>query len=157
MRLPGVFTRNLRLKLLAGGLAVLTWGTVVYAGNPPDTRTMSLHVPQDPGSLPPQFVLLRPVDDIQVRVVGTRDHLAALDPRDLSVHVAYDRVRRAGDQQVPITISNRDPDVEIDSAPTSVLMALDDLGSTANRSTSSSAPRFPAATSARWPPPHRPR
>lgn len=131
MRVPGVLTRNLRLKLLAGGLAVLTWGTVVYAGNPPDARTVSLHVPQDPGSLPPQFVLIRPVDDLQVRVVGTREQLSSFDAKDLSVRVAYDRIRHAGEQQVPITIVNRNSDVEIDNAPSSVLVALDDLGSTA--------------------------
>ncbi|MFN2451461.1 MAG: YbbR-like domain-containing protein [Candidatus Dormibacteria bacterium] len=131
MRLPGVFTRNVRLKLLAAGLAVLTWGTIVYAGNPPDTRTVAVHVSQDPASVPPQFVLLRPIEDVRLRIVGTRDHLNAFDVNDLSVRVAFDRIRHSGTQQVPITVANRNADVDIDNAPTSVTAALDDLGSTA--------------------------
>lgn len=128
MNVPGVFTRNLRLKLLAGALSILTWSAVVYAGNPPDTRTVSVHVPQDPAQIPPQFVLVHPIDAVRVRLAGTRDHLNAFEMSDLSIHVAYDRVRHSGEQTVPVTISNRNPDVEIDSAPSSVLVALDDLG-----------------------------
>ncbi|GAC1344024.1 MAG: hypothetical protein NVSMB29_17290 [Candidatus Dormibacteria bacterium] len=129
MNIPGVFTRNVRLKLLAGGLAVLTWGAFVYAGNPPETRTVTMHVPQDLASIPPQYVLLHPIEDVRVRLGGTRDHLNAFDMRDLSIRVAYDRVRRAGEQLVPVTITNRNPDVDIDSAPAAVLVSLDDLGS----------------------------
>ena len=63
-RLPGWVTRNWRLKVGCAILAMITWVGVVYAGNPPETRAIAVHVPQDPSSIPAGFVLVRPVPDI---------------------------------------------------------------------------------------------
>ncbi|MFN2569071.1 MAG: YbbR-like domain-containing protein, partial [Candidatus Dormibacteria bacterium] len=129
MRLPGFLTRNLRLKALAVALAMLSWVGVVFAGNPPETRTVSVHVPQEATRIPAKYVLVRPIPDIPVRMAGTREHLRSFDTSSLSVVVDFGAIRHAGVQSVPVSVTNADRDVDLDSAPAAVELEVDELGS----------------------------
>lgn len=128
MNLPAVVTRNLGLKAFATLLATLTWAGVVYASNPPDTRSVTIKVPQDSGQLTP-WVLVHAIPDIVVRVSGTRDHLNAFDPNDLVVSVNYKAIKRSGVQTLPLAVVNNDRDVIVDNAPTTVTAEVDRLAS----------------------------
>jgi YbbR domain-containing protein len=119
---------SLGLKLLAIVISLATWTGVVYASNPPTTRTFEVHVPQDTTSIPSSFVRVQPVPDISVAVSGTRDHVTSFDPSMLRVVVDYGVVKHPGVQAVPLTISNLDPDVELDQPPTSVQVDIDSVG-----------------------------
>ena len=124
--LPGFLTRNLRLKGLAAGIALVTWIGVVYASNPPDSRTVTVHVPQDQASLPAKYVLASSIPDISVRVSGTRDHVAAFNAgNSLRVTVDYRLISAPGMQQMPVHVVNNDSTVSIDSAPSSVTADID--------------------------------
>src|SRR5437867_2606270 len=125
MRLPGFITRNLRLKALATGVALMTWISVVYASNPPESRTVAVHVPQDPASLPSKYVLASPIPDVQVRVSGTREHVNAFDVNSLRVTVDYTRITGTGVRQVPLHIGNNDSNVSLDQVPTAVTADID--------------------------------
>ena len=125
MSLPGFLTRNLRLKALALGIALITWIGVVYAGNPPESRTVSVHVPQDPASLPSKYVLAASIPDIAVRISGTREHVNAFDTSSLQVTVDYTRISRSGVQQIPIHVTNNDANVSIDNVPGTVMVDAD--------------------------------
>lgn len=129
MTWPGFITRNLRLKSLALALAMLSWVGVVFAGNPPESRTLPVGVPQDASRIPAKFVLVRPIPDISVRLSGTRDHLRSFVPSSLSVMVDFGAIKHAGVQVVPVSVSNADRDVELDSAPSSLELEVDELGS----------------------------
>lgn len=129
MKLPGFLRRNMRLKLLATGVAFVSWVGVVYAGNPPETKMVSVPVPQDAAAIPAQFVLVNPVPNLQVRVGGTRDSLNAFNVSALTVSVSWKRVTRAGIVNVPITITNSDFNVQLIDPPRSVAANLDNLSS----------------------------
>ena len=128
MRWPAFLTRNLGLKAFATLLAMVTWAGVVYASNPPDTRSVTIKVPQDSGQLTP-WVLVHAIPDLVVRVSGTREHLNAFDPSDLVVSVNYKAIKQAGVQTLPVAITNNDRDVILDNAPTSVTAEVDHLAS----------------------------
>ena len=129
MRPPGFLTRNLRAKALATGIALVTWIAVVYAGNPPESRTVSVHVPQDPASLPSRFVLAVPVPDISVRVSGTREHVNAFAMSSLSLSVDYRTIKNTGVQDIPIRVVNKDHDVSLDNVPDSISVDIDQTDS----------------------------
>src|SRR5919206_1651675 len=120
MRRPGFLTRNLSAKALASALALITWVAVVYAGNPPESRTVSVHVPQDPASLPSGYVLAAPVPDISVRVSGTREHVRAFDASSLAVSVDYHAISRTGVQPLGLHVANNDHNVSLDNVPNTV-------------------------------------
>jgi YbbR domain-containing protein len=120
---------SLGLKLLAVVISLATWTGVVYASNPPTTRTLTVHMPQDTNTLPSGFVRVLPVPDISISVAGTRDHVNAFDPTTLRISVDYSVIRHAGTQFVPLTIVNPDSDVEIDQPPKSIDVVIDSLGS----------------------------
>ena len=122
-RLPPVLSRNFRLKALALGVALVCWTVVVYASNPPDTRTFNVPVPSD--NLPSQFKLDPDPGPISIRIRGTRDHLDAFQSSSLTVQAAFDRVKEKGAQDVPLTITNSDRNVELDQPPTSVRVSVD--------------------------------
>ncbi len=125
MRLPGFLARNWRLKLLAGGVAVVSWVGVVFASNPPESRTVAVHVPQDPASLPGNYLLATPIPDIQVRISGTRDHVNAFGTASLAVTVDYRSIRHTGVQQLPVRVVNNDSTVSLDQVPASVAADVD--------------------------------
>jgi len=125
MRVPGFITRNIRLKALATGLALVTWVGVVYAGNPPESRTVSVHVPQDPASLPGKYTLAGHVPDISLRVSGTREHVNAFDTSSLAVTVNYAVIKTTGVQDIPIRVVNNDADVSIDNVPSALTVDVD--------------------------------
>src|SRR5205807_6779466 len=128
MHLPGVLTRNVRLKGLALGLALISWVAVVYAANPPESRTISVHVPQE-AALPANYVLAAPIANVDIRVTGTRDHVNAFDPSTLTVSVDYRQISHPGIQQLPLGVVNHDRDVDLDNPPTSVTADIDQQGS----------------------------
>ena len=120
MKLSPLITRNFRLKALATVIATLTWAGVVYAANPPDQRTVYVHVPQDISTIPAQFVLVHPIPDIPVHISGTKDHVAAFDSTSLRLAVGFKAISKPGIQELPLTITNTDSSVEMDNAPTTV-------------------------------------
>lgn len=122
-RLPAPFVRNFRLKALAFGLALVCWTVVVYASDPPGTRTFQVDVPT--ASLPNQYVLSPPPGQISIRVRGTRGNLDSFSSADLRFSAAFDRVQDVGTQQVAVSIASTDPAVELDSAPSSITVTVD--------------------------------
>lgn len=130
MRLPGFLTRNFRLKVACCVLAVITWSGVVYASNPPQTRLVSVHVPQQTSAIPAKYTLVHPVPDLQVRIGGTRSSLDAFNPSSLTLNVNWRAVKTAGVQQVPISITKSDPNIELVDPPTSITADIDSLTST---------------------------
>ncbi|GAC1571301.1 MAG: hypothetical protein NVS3B18_04310 [Candidatus Dormibacteria bacterium] len=128
MRVPGVATRNLRLKGLAAALAAIMWAGVAYANNPPDTRSVTLNVPQTEAAIAP-WILVHPIPALVVRVSGTRAHLNAFDPADLVVSVNYKAITQAGVQNLPLSVINNDRDVALDTPPSTVRVEVDHLDS----------------------------
>lgn len=128
MRGPAFLTRNMRLKSLALVLASVMWAGVAYANNPPDTRNVTVAVPQSPADLSP-WVLVRPIAPVSIRVSGTRQHLAAFDPGDLVITVNYKAITQAGVQDLPVTVVNNDRDVVLDGTPAPVAVDVDRHGS----------------------------
>jgi YbbR domain-containing protein len=128
VRTPGFATRNVRLKALALALAAVMWTGVAYASNPPDTRAVTVKVPQEPASIAP-YTLVHAIPDLVVRVSGTREHLNAFDPADLITTVNYRAIRQPGVQTIPVSIVNNDRDVILDNAPTSITAQVDKLDS----------------------------
>lgn len=128
MRVPGFATRNLRLKGLATVLAAVMWAGVAYASNPPDTRSVTVPVPQDTGSVAP-YVLVHAIPDLVIRVSGTRDHLNSFNPADLVVSVNYKSITHVGIQALPVSVINNDRDVVLDTPPTNITAEVDRLDS----------------------------
>ena len=126
--MPGFATRNIRLKGTAAVLAAVLWAGVAYASNPPDTRSVTIAVPQDTGSVAP-YVLVHAIPDLVIRVSGTRDHLNAFAPADLVVNVDYKAIRQVGVQTLPLSVINNDRDVALESPPTSITAEVDRLDS----------------------------
>jgi len=129
MRLPAVLTRNFRLKFGCAVLAIVTWAGVVYAGNPPATRTLAVHVPQQASSIPPGYRLIGSIPDLALRVAGTRNNVNAFDASTLVIAVNWRAVTHGGVQSVPVTITKTDPNVDLLAPPTSVTVDLDRLAS----------------------------
>ena len=128
-RLPVWITRNWRLKVGCAILALITWVGVVYAGNPPETRAVAVHVPQDPSSIPAAFVLVRPVPDLPMRIGGSRRSLDAFKPSSLVVTAGWKAVTQAGTQTVRLSIMNTDPSIELIDPPASFRADIDALQS----------------------------
>ena len=125
MRLPGFLTRNFKLKLACTFVAMVTWVGVVYAGNPPETKIVSVPVPQSRSLVPQQFVLVNPIAPLSVRIGGSRDSLDAFSVSSLVVSVAWRTVTRPGIVTIPISITKTDPNIELIDAPTSVVADID--------------------------------
>ncbi len=128
MKLPGFATRNIGLKALALALAAILWTGVAYASNPPDTRAVTVPVPQAPGQVAP-YTLVRPIQDLVIRVSGTRAHLSAFNTSDLTITVDYRAITRSGAQTIPVNVVNNDSDVTLDNPPTGVPAEVDRLDS----------------------------
>jgi YbbR domain-containing protein len=128
VKVPAFATRNLRLKALAVALAAIMWTGVAYASNPPDTRTVTVKVPQAAGDVAP-YTLVHPIPDMVIRVSGTRQHLTEFDSSDLIVTVNYRAIRQAGVQTIPVSVVNNDRDVILDTPPPGVTAAVDHLDS----------------------------
>lgn len=129
MTFPAFLTRNVRLKALATTLAMLSWVGVVFAANPPETRTVSVPIPQDSAHIPAKYVLVGPIANVVIRLAGTREHLNGFDISSLQVTADFHSVSHTGEQSIPLTVVNRDRNVELDSAPTTVTADLDELSS----------------------------
>jgi YbbR domain-containing protein len=123
VNIPGFITRNWKLKVGCTLIALVTWVGVVYAGNPPETKLVSVPVPQS--SIPAQFVLVQPVQNIQVRVGGDQNTLQSLNPAELTVTVAWSMVTRVGTYSIPITVVSDDPSIELISPPTTIQVDVD--------------------------------
>jgi YbbR domain-containing protein len=125
MTLPGFIRRNWKLKVLCFFIAFVTWVGVVYAGNPPETRDLSLTVPQGSTSVPAGFVLVRQTETVTVRVGGDQDTLNSLNSSVLAVTVDWAAVNRAGTYSIPMSIISHDSSIELIDAPTSIQVDLD--------------------------------
>ena len=110
-------------------IAFVTWVGVVYAGNPPETRLISVPIPQSSISLPAGYVLVHPVDNVQVRVGGSQNTLDALNPAVLIASVDWAAVNRVGTYSIPMSIINTDPQIELIGQPTSLQVDVDKFGS----------------------------
>ena len=129
MKVPGFIRRNFRLKLLATGVALVSWVGVVYAGNPPETKTVSVAVPQSPSAIPAKYVLVSPVPNLSLHIGGSRGSLNSFSMSSLTVNVSWKSVTKPGVVNVPISVSNSDSNVQLIDPPTSVSADLDNLAS----------------------------
>jgi YbbR domain-containing protein len=124
MNIPGFIKRNWKLKVGCFFIAFVTWVGVVYAGNPPETRLVTVPVPQS--AIPSQFVLVHPVEDVAVRLGGDENTLSSLNPTTaLSVTARWSSVTHTGVYAIPITIVNNDPAIELIDPPTTVTVDVD--------------------------------
>ena len=130
MKLPGFIRRNLRLKLAATGVALVSWVGVVYAGNPPETKTVSVAVPQAPSDIPAKFVLVTPVPNLSLHLGGPKSSLDSFSMSSLTVSVSWKSVTRAGVINVPVSVTNSDSGVQLIDPPTTVSADVDVLAST---------------------------
>ena len=130
MKIPGFLRRNFRLKLLSTGVALVSWVGVVYAGNPPETKTVSVAVPQSSSAIPAKFVLVSPVPNLSLHLGGTKDSLNSFSMSSLTINVSWKLVTKPGVVNVPLSVSNSDPNVQLIDPPTSVSADLDNLAST---------------------------
>jgi YbbR domain-containing protein len=131
VKIPGFIRRNWKLKVLCFFIAFVTWVGVVYAGNPPETKLVSLPVPQSAANIPPGYELVHPINSVIVRVGGDQNTLDSLNPSVLTVTVDWAAVNRAGTYSIPLSITSSDPTIELIGPPTSVQVDLDALGSKA--------------------------
>jgi YbbR domain-containing protein len=129
VKFPGFVRRNWQLKVGCTLIAFVTWVGVVYAGNPPETKTVSLPVPQSAANIPPAYTLVHPVSNVLVRIGGDQNTLDSLNPAVLSVTVDWAAVNRAGTYSIPISITSSQPNIELIAPPTSVQVDLDSLAS----------------------------
>jgi len=131
--MPGFITRNWKLKLLAAVLATVGWAGVVFATNPPGTRSVSVPVPQPPASnvsLPAGYMLTQPIPNLTVDVSGTEAHLNSFSHGSLQISVDYNAIKAVGSRvpatvKLPVTVTNSDPNVTLDSPQTSVEADVD--------------------------------
>lgn len=129
MKVPGFVRRNWKLKVLCSFIAFVTWVGVVYAGNPPETRVVSVPIPQSSVNLPTGYVLVHPVNNVQARVGGSQNTLDSLDPAVLIANVDWAAVNRVGTYSIPVTIINSDSQIELIDSPTSLQVDVDRFGS----------------------------
>lgn len=129
MRLPGFVRRNWKLKVLCFFIAFVTWVGVVYAGNPPETKLVSVPIPQSSVSLPTGYVLVHPVNNVQARVGGSQNTLESLNPAVLIANVDWAAVNRVGTYSIPVTIINTDSQIELIDTPTSLQVDVDRFAS----------------------------
>ena len=125
MRIPGFIRRNWQLKVGCFLIAFVTWVGVVYAGNPPETRVVSVTVPQSPSNIPARYVLVNPINPVQVRIGGNQNTLDAFNPAVLDANVDWAAVNRAGTYAIPMSITSPDPNIELISPPTSLQVDID--------------------------------
>ncbi len=128
--LPQWLARNRRVKVPAVLLALGSWVVAVYAANPPDSRQILVHVQQDSQQLPGHYVLARPINDITVRINGTREHVDGFQPSSIRATPNFDAIRRTGVQQLALTVIDTDPDVDLSEVPGSVSADVDLTGTT---------------------------
>lgn len=125
MSIPGFIRRNWKLKVGCFLIASFTWVGVVYAGNPPETKVVSLAVPQSPSNVPAPYVLVHPVTAVLVRIGGDQNTLDSLNPAVLNMTVDWAAVKHAGTYSIPITITSSDPSIALISPPTTLQVDMD--------------------------------
>ncbi len=131
MRAPALLTRNLRLKALCIIAAMVTWAGVVYAANPPETRIVTVAVPQGSELLPAGYLLANPIPSQQIRISGTRARLDAFDDHSLVVTADYRQIKATGTVAIPLHVVNLDSSVVMGDGdwPHSVTATVDVLDS----------------------------
>ena len=124
MNIPGFISRNWKLKVGCFFIAFVTWVGVVYAGNPPETRLVTVPVPQS--AIPSQFVLVHPVQDVAIRIGGDENTLSSLSPTTaVTVSARWSSVTHTGVYAIPLTVVNNDPAIELIDPPASVTVDVD--------------------------------
>jgi YbbR domain-containing protein len=118
--------------LLAIAFAVALWSVVAYAQNP--TQSKGYALPIDHPAVPSGLVIVGAVPQVNVTAIGTADNLHSFDLQLRAnpgmVHATANfGGTRVGRNDVPIHVSNADPNITM-VAPNSISVALDELGST---------------------------
>jgi YbbR domain-containing protein len=124
-------TNNWRIKLLALFLTASTWSVVVYAADPPDSRTIAA-IQVDHGPPPAGLVLLREPDPVSIQIVGLRSGLLAFKIQSLRVSVDISAAHK-GENRLPLKIDLSDRDVSIRNAPTQVVVGLDQVATVSKK------------------------
>ena len=105
---------------------------VAYAQNP--TQSHGYTVRMDNPVLPAGLVLVGDVPQVSLTAIGTSDHMRSFDaqlrtnPNMLRISGNFSNTH-VGTNNVPIHVNNSDPTITI-VAPTSVTVAIDELGTT---------------------------
>ncbi len=117
---------NLRLKLLALGLAAIFWGAVAYTANP--TRVETFRLPIEHPTVPAGLVLLSDLPQIPVTVVAPAELFRNFDQSTL--HVTADLATvRPGRNRVPIHVDSADPSISRLDYPDAITLDVDEVGS----------------------------
>lgn len=85
---------------------------------------------QDSQQLPGHYVLARPINDISVRISGTREHVVGFQASSIRATPNFDAIKTTGVQQLPLTVINTDPNVDLSEVPSSVSAEVDLTGTT---------------------------
>lgn len=119
---------NIRLKLLAIAAAAALWATVAYTENPTQTQKVSV-----PGSeiqhtaVPAGLILLGDLPTVTITIVGSSTALASFDRHAFLRVSANFAGLHQGPQNVPLQITNLDPDVTVRDAPKTIPVNVDQL------------------------------
>ncbi len=115
------------LKLIALIVALVAWTGVVYSENPPETVSLSLPVPQETTLLPEGYVLVHPIPNLAITVIGTRDNVLAFRVSDITVTPDFSNIASPGIHDIPITVVNGDQHVQLQGIPSAVTADVDKL------------------------------
>ena len=123
---PGFIRRNWKLKVGCCLIAFVTWSASLTWGNSPETKVVSLPVPQSPASIPARYYLARPVSNAPGSASAViRTHWIHSTRRAPTVNVDWPAVNRAGTYLIPMSITSSGPIEPL--PPTSVQVDLDVL------------------------------
>jgi len=125
----GFLIHNLRLKLVAAGLACAMWLAVVYASNPPAVQTVVVTQVAAQGLARGLELVGRPGGPrgVALRIAGLRSNVqdAASVMADLRLSVDLSSIRAAGTYSVPLRVRKADPSVAVFSQPARVTVRVD--------------------------------
>ncbi len=103
---------NLRIKLLALGLASALWGVVAYTQNPIQTKSVLISI--DKPNLPADMLILE-TKPAYVKVVGPAGTLKNFDVRSLQFHADFSAVK-VGWNRVQVSADSADSAVTVQQA-----------------------------------------
>jgi hypothetical protein len=75
-------------------------------------------------------VLAHPIADIPILISGTRDQVDGFQTSSIRATPNFNQIKRTGLQQLPLTVVNIDPNVDVSDVPSSVTADVDVNGET---------------------------